>query len=93
MNGYAFILTGLIASLILLICSIALLSRLKKTSKSKIFFIGHTATVNKSLNPTGAIIVCGELWPARSSTGNFIERGTQVKVLRVTGIFLEVEQS
>ena len=50
--------------------------------------VGATGEVTRELAPVGQIRVKGELWEARSSTP--IEPGTQVRVVAVHGLTLEV---
>jgi membrane-bound ClpP family serine protease len=68
-----------------------LLSRRQKRSKKKIFLIGATGLVDKSLSPHGSILIQGELWPARSFNGDCIKEGTLIRVIKTGGIYLKVE--
>ena len=51
--------------------------------------VGATGEVTDALAPSGHIRVLGELWEARSSTE--LPPGTQVRVVAMRGLALEVE--
>jgi membrane-bound ClpP family serine protease len=51
-----------------------------------------TAIVEKQLSPDGAVIVNGELWPARSNNYTFISSRSVVKVVGSTGHTLLIEE-
>ena len=51
---------------------------------------GAVATTTAPLDPTGNIRVRGQWWSAESTAGP-IPAGTQVRVVRVAGLTLEVE--
>jgi membrane-bound serine protease (ClpP class) len=52
--------------------------------------IGEVATVTTRLDPTGAVHVAGEHWEARLPEGSVAETGTEVRVVDVVGLVLEV---
>ncbi len=51
---------------------------------------GRVAQVVKALEPEGAVLVGGELWRARTQSGDEIARG-QVRIVGARGHWLEVE--
>jgi membrane-bound serine protease (ClpP class) len=53
----------------------------KKASASDLKLIGEFALVNSKLDPEGTVIVCGELWRARSRDGSNISAGARVRVV------------
>jgi len=69
------VLAGLIASLV------AAISRHQKSGSRAIKLIGEFATVETGLNPEGTVLVCGELWCAKSADGGAILSGLRVRVV------------
>jgi membrane-bound ClpP family serine protease len=69
------VLAGLITALV------AALSRHQKSGSRAIKLIGEFATVEAGLNPEGTVLVCGELWCAKSADGGAILSGLQVRVV------------
>ena len=67
------------------------LYRHKKAGAGEIKLIGEPATVETRLNPVGAVMVHGELWPARSKDGSIIPTQAQVRVVGVEGHLALVE--
>ena len=53
----------------------------KRKGTGPIELIGETARVDTELDPEGTVIVCGELWRAKSKTGAVISAGAQVRVV------------
>lgn len=53
----------------------------KKASAGDIKLIGEIALVDLKLDPEGAVIVCGELWRARSHDGAVIAAHARVRVV------------
>ena len=51
--------------------------------------VGMVGEVRETCRPKGQVFVNGELWEARCEEG--ADRGTQVKVLAVNGLTLEVQ--
>ncbi len=70
---------------------IAALSRRKKTHINELRLIGMRAHVQKQLDPIGAVIVEGELWPAESRTTEVIGSGVIMRVVGVRDHLLMVE--
>ena len=60
---------------------VAALSRHKKAGGGDIKLIGEIATVDIRLDPEGTVIVCGELWRARSNDGGVISSRARVRVV------------
>ena len=71
--------------------AILALSRHKKSASSELDLFGATASVEASLEPEGAVLIRGELWPARSRMGDNIERGRSVRVVGAYRYLLVVE--
>jgi membrane-bound ClpP family serine protease len=63
----------------------------KKGSAGEINLIGELAEVQKELDPEGTVIVCGELWRAKSKSGKLISMSAQVRVVGFEGHFALVE--
>ena len=57
------------------------LYRHKKAGAGDIKLIGELAHVNTKLEPEGTVIVCGELWRARSKDGAHIPTRARVRVV------------
>ncbi|HLO00200.1 MAG TPA: NfeD family protein [Pyrinomonadaceae bacterium] len=70
-SGVSLFATGLVIALY----------RHKKARVGDVKLIGEMARVHTKLDPEGAVIVCGELWRARSKTGETIPAGKQVVVI------------
>jgi membrane-bound ClpP family serine protease len=69
---------ALFAALMVLL---AALSRHQKSGSRAIKLIGEFATVETRLNPEGTVLVCGELWCAKSTDGDAILSGLRVRVV------------
>lgn len=82
-----FVLALLLAALVYL----AALSRHRKSALGQLNLVGAKGSVEKSIAPEGSVLIGGESWPARSSTGAKIERGRPVRVVGARGHTLEVE--
>ncbi len=84
----AFLVSGVVATVV---CIAALSRRAKATGKES-SLIGCLASVEKSLNPEGAVLVRGELWPARSLSGERIACGNaNVRIIGACEYLLKVE--
>ena len=86
----------LIAILAVAACAafVALASRRhKQGARGDVQLIGRVATVERDLCPDGAVLVAGEVWPARSRTGRVVTRAEspRVRVVGTSGHWLEVE--
>ena len=67
--------------------------RHKSGARGEVNLIGRAATVERDLTPEGAVMVAGELWPARTRSGRSLTRAESPRV-RVVGAgrhWLEVE--
>ena len=63
----------------------------KRASGGDIRLIGELARVDTELDPEGTVIVCGELWRARSQDGVQIATRRQVRVVGFEGHLALVE--
>jgi membrane-bound ClpP family serine protease len=63
----------------------------KRAAAGDIKLIGEIAQVDTKLDPEGTVIVCGELWRARSKDGVRISAGTKVNVVGFDGLLALVE--
>ena len=67
-------------------------SRQKKSSRLPLRLVGRVASVERTLDPEGFVLVEGELWRARVRGGAPVVRGsTSVRVVGARGCVLEVE--
>ena len=55
--------------------------RHKRAGTGDVDLLGAPASVETTLGPEGSVMVRGELWRARSSTGASLERGRAVRVV------------
>jgi membrane-bound ClpP family serine protease len=53
--------------------------------------MGRGGVVEKELRPEGAVMVGGEVWPARTRDGWTVARGARVRVVGASGHLLLVE--
>ncbi|HEV2829817.1 MAG TPA: NfeD family protein [Pyrinomonadaceae bacterium] len=53
----------------------------KRRGAGDIKLIGEIARVDTKLDPEGTVIVCGELWRAKSKTEALISAGARVRVV------------
>ena len=69
------------------------LSRHKRTiARGEVHLINCLASVEQPLEPEGVVLVRGEIWSARSRTGENIGCGRRnVRVVAARGAWLEVE--
>jgi membrane-bound serine protease (ClpP class) len=81
---------ALIVGLALALTAVAL-SRHKKGGSGDLDLLGSVASVETSLAPEGSVLVRGELWRARSRTGENLERGRAVRIVGASQHLLEVE--
>jgi membrane-bound ClpP family serine protease len=84
----------LIFALFAIACAVVVAaSRHKKDARVPLELIGRVATVERDIDPEGAVLVRGELMPARSRTGATILRATcpRVRVVGARGYCLVVE--
>lgn len=81
---------AIVASLLLL-GFVTVLSLRKRFRNKEQELVGVSARVETTLSPAGTVIVGGELWPARSSSGLIITRRRALKVVGVDDLCLVVE--
>jgi len=81
----------LCSGLTLVLLVIVAASRHKKAATGELNLMGAVASVETTLEPEGSVLIRGELWRARSSAGETIERGQSVRVTGASGHLLEVE--
>lgn len=63
----------------------------KRAGAVDIKLIGELGQVDTKLDPEGTVIVCGELWRARSKDGTHISKRTRVRVVGFEGHLALVE--
>jgi membrane-bound ClpP family serine protease len=85
------LLIGLIAMALLLGVFVVALTLRKRFGNSDLQLIGESARVETSLAPNGSVIVNGELWLARSTSGEVIPAQSRVKIVAVHDLSLLVE--
>ena len=67
-------------------------SRQQKYSRSPLNLVGRVASVERSLEPEGFVLIEGELWRARVRGEAAVGRdGSKVRVVGASGCVLEVE--
>jgi len=67
--------------------------RHKRGARGGVDLVGRAGTVERDLQPEGAVLVAGEVWPARTRSGRALTRAECARV-RVVGVgrhWLEVE--
>jgi membrane-bound serine protease (ClpP class) len=82
------------AVIVIILARLVLKSRSWKVSTGKEELVGVTGEVRESLGESGnsgMVFVHGELWRAKAANGQPIPRGARVRVVKVTGLTLEVE--
>jgi membrane-bound ClpP family serine protease len=67
--------------------------RHKQAGAGEVKLIGEIGQVETKLDPVGTVIVCGELWRARSSDGSSIPANTRVRAVGIQGHIVLVEIS
>ena len=90
----SFIVAGLLLVAIALVgVGVAAASRHKKGARGSLDLVGRVGVVEKDLRPEGAVLVGGELWPARAhgGGGRAVARGVRVRVVGASGHLLLVE--
>jgi membrane-bound ClpP family serine protease len=71
----------LTAGSLLIAAILVALSRHRKSGSGKINLLGAIGATTTKLDPEGAIIVSGELWPALSNDGQTISDQERVRVI------------
>jgi len=83
----------LAAAALALLAYVAHVSRHKKSSTRMPTLVGSVATVERTLEPEGFVLVEGELWRARLCGGSGVAREREtVRVVGASGYVLEVER-
>lgn len=83
----------LAAAALALLAYVAHVSRHKKSSTRMPVLVGSIATVERTLEPEGFVLVDGELWRARLRGGSGVARAREtVRVVGASGYVLEVER-
>ncbi|MCA1616216.1 MAG: NfeD family protein [Acidobacteria bacterium] len=70
---------------------VAAASRHKKGARGSLDLVGRVGVVEKELRPEGAVMIGGEVWPARPRGGGTMARGARVRVVGAGGHLLLVE--
>ncbi len=63
----------------------------KRVTTGSAGLIGEIGVVTQDMNPEGKVFVHGEVWGAVVSKRGSLSKGSKVKVVKVTGLTLEVE--
>jgi len=79
-----------ISAFFVAISALVFKSQISKSKSGAEGLVGETGIVKNDLMPEGKVFVHGELWKAISK--NPVRAGTKVKVIKVTGLVVEVEQ-
>jgi membrane-bound ClpP family serine protease len=92
MASLGYLLIIILAAILLPLAYVIHLSRHKKASRLPLRLVGRLASVETPLTPEGFVMLDGELWPARSCTGESVVQGrANVRVKGASGCRLEVE--
>lgn len=91
MTAWQLVFIASLVSGLILGLGVVALWRHKKAAVCELDLLGSMASVETSLEPEGAVMIRGELWPARSRTGGRIERGRSVRVVGAYRYLLEVD--
>lgn len=90
-------LAGIFAAIIMLAALSALvvaaLSRHRKSGTGPFQVLGATGRVTTPLQPEGAVLLNGELWPARAADATTLAQGTTIKVVGAQGSLLLVKSA
>ena len=93
---YQFLIAAVLLAAIAVVVFVVFAASLrhKKSSSAPLDLVGRVGTVERDLTPEGAVLVRGELFPARARTGERIvgEGGVRVRVVGARGHLLEVER-
>ena len=88
-----------ITSVILLFLTKPLVNKFTKKDKkidtNSYSIIGKTGIVTQDINPihsVGLVKVSGEVWSAKTTDGSIIEKGSEVKVIKIDGVKVVVEK-
>jgi membrane-bound ClpP family serine protease len=76
------LLAGILASVAALAALIVVALYIhKRNGSGDVKLIGEIAQVDTKLDPEGTVIVCGELWRAKSKDGAHLSKHTRVRVV------------
>ena len=67
----------------------------KKIDTNSYSIIGKKGIVTQDINPihsVGLVKVSGEVWSAKTADGSLIEKGNEIKVLKIDGVKVVVEK-
>ena len=76
---------------VLMALYLAALSRHRKSATGDLHLTGSRARVEKQLDPEGTILVQGELWRARSASGEVLTTDSVVRIVGTEKHLLLVE--
>jgi membrane-bound serine protease (ClpP class) len=82
---------GLISGFFTAVAFLVFRAQVSKPKTGSAGLVGEVGVVRQTLAPEGKVFVHGELWNARAHAP--IEEGVRVRVVKVTGLVLEVEPS
>jgi membrane-bound ClpP family serine protease len=86
------LLIGILAAVgVLALLVVVALYQHKKAGVGDIRLLGEIAQVDTALEPEGTVIVCGELWRARSKTAAHIPARSRVRIIGFEDHFALVE--
>ena len=89
---WAWVIAGAVALAIIIIIHSLMFSALaRKAHIGKESMVGKEATVTEECSPAGMVIMEGEYWQAWCLEG-YIEEGTNVEIVAVRGLKLEVRK-
>jgi membrane-bound serine protease (ClpP class) len=80
---------GVVSGFFILVAGLVFRARLRQPKTGAMGLLGETGVVKKALAPEGKVFVHGELWQAMAKEP--IAEGAKVRVLKVTGLVIEVE--
>ena len=78
-----------LAAITIILLRLALAAKRRKAVTGEAAMIDSTGVAQTDLDPTGKVLIRGEIWDARGTTK--IPRGSRVRVRHVDGLTLEVE--
>ena len=81
------------AALAALMLLVVALWRHKRAASGEVKLLGELGRVETKLDPEGTVIVAGELWRARTNTGEAIDANARVRVVAMQGHLVVVDLS
>jgi len=70
----------MIVIMVALVATLSYFSRQQKRNPTEDRLISAIGIVDQPLSPTGSVLIQGELWIARSSSGEEFTSGSEIKV-------------